>query len=438
MYAVWRHGVVVMARRTRDARLDTRTARLKLVVRREPHWKTMQEGRAIGYRRMSGKAGTWVARRYDPAGGRSYQALGTADDYVEADRMAGVMTFAQAQAAALDWFGKADRAGGRIIEPITVAQALDAYLTDYVARGGKAVGATAQAIKAHIAPALGGVLVDALTPARLRQWHHALATAPARVRGVAKPNAHLDADAKRARRATANRILTILKAALNLAFRDGNATSDDAWRRVQPFAKVDAPRIRFLTDDESRRLMNACPADFRLLVSAALLTGARYGELVSLTVGSVDLDAGAVTIRVSKSGKPRAVWLTDEARAFFGRAVVGKPSDALVFTHANGTAWGKSHQFRPLLEACAAAGIVPAVSFHVLRHTHATRLVMNNASMSVIAAQLGNAEAICAKHYAHLSPGYVANAVRAAFGPLGVNTESNVLPLRHGKAPRVC
>ena len=59
-----------MPRKARDERLDTRTARLKLKPRREPYWRNIQEGRAIGYRRIRGKAGTWIARHYDRAVGR--------------------------------------------------------------------------------------------------------------------------------------------------------------------------------------------------------------------------------------------------------------------------------------------------------------------------------------------------------------------------------
>ena len=52
-----------------------------------------------------------------------------------------------------------------------------------------------------------------------------------------------DADAVRARRATANRVLTILKAALNHAFTEGHAVSDEAWRKVKPFRQADAPVV---------------------------------------------------------------------------------------------------------------------------------------------------------------------------------------------------
>ena len=67
-----------------------------------------------------------------------------------------------------------------------------------------------------------------------------------------------DDEAKRKRRATANRTLTILKAALNRAWRDAKIASDDAWRRVEPFEEADAARVRYLTIAEAQRLINAC------------------------------------------------------------------------------------------------------------------------------------------------------------------------------------
>ena len=50
----------------------------------------------------------------------------------------------------------------------------------------------------------------------------------------------------RSRRASANRIFGVLKAALNLAFREGHAASDEAWRRVKPFREASALKIRYL------------------------------------------------------------------------------------------------------------------------------------------------------------------------------------------------
>ncbi len=80
---------------------------------------------------------------------------------------------------------------------------------------------------------------------------------------------------------SANRSLTILKAGLNRAWKDGKVPSDAAWRRCEPFKDVDVARPHWLTIAEAKRLINASDPEFRPLVEAALQTGARYGELIS-------------------------------------------------------------------------------------------------------------------------------------------------------------
>jgi integrase len=427
-----------MPRKARDERLDTRTVRLKLPPRREPYWRNIQEGRAIGYRRLAGgKAGTWIARHYDPAEGRRYEAVGAADDMLDADGTR-TLTFGQAQDKAREWFCQIERDAGRVVEPLTVQHAMADYLEDYVIRGGKALPDLKRAVNAHILPALGDKLVSDLTFAALRSWHQKLAAAPARLRTKVKAKkANVrqaeTVDAKRARRASANRVLTVLKASLSLAYREGRVPSDDAWRRVAPFPKVDAARVRYLTDPEAVRLVNACPGDFRKLVTAALLTGCRYGELVALRAGDFDAGAAVLHIREAKAGKPRSVPLTDDAARFFTAETAGKARTALVLAREDAGTWGKSHQSRPLRDACTAAKIAPVVSFHILRHSFASRLATQNVPMAVIAAALGNTEAMCARHYAHLAPGYVADTIRQYAGGMGILPDaSNVTTLRAG------
>jgi hypothetical protein len=65
--------------------------------------------------------------------------------------------------------------------------------------------------------------------------------------------------------------------ALNRAYNAGKVPTDAAWRKVKPFRHADAAVVRYLSDDEARRLVNACDNDFRLLVQAALLTGCLIG-----------------------------------------------------------------------------------------------------------------------------------------------------------------
>src|SRR5262249_56104746 len=91
---------------------------------------------------------------------------------------------------------------------------------------------------------LGRVGVAKLTARKITDWHHGLAEKRARAR--TKPGrrqnyrkAETGPDAIRKRRATANRILTVLKAALNHAWKAGHVASDDSWRRVKPFRAVE-------------------------------------------------------------------------------------------------------------------------------------------------------------------------------------------------------
>ena len=91
-----------MARRTPDARLESRESRSRLDSRGKPHYRLLEPGLHIGYRRLKGRkgrpgvAGTWVARHY--VGGRSYvvEKIGTADDFSDADGTI-ILNFAQAQ-----------------------------------------------------------------------------------------------------------------------------------------------------------------------------------------------------------------------------------------------------------------------------------------------------------------------------------------------------
>jgi integrase len=209
-----------------------------------------------------------------------------------------------------------------------------------------------------------------------------------------------------------------LKAALNLAAHDSPKAipSDAAWRRVKPFEDVDSARVRYLTLDEVERLLAACLPAFRRLARGALETGARYGELCALTVADFNADSGTIAVRQSKSGEPRHIVLTPEGAEFFASITQDRPGDELMFVKDNHQAWARDHQKDPMAEACELANIKPA-NFHVLRHTWASHAVMNRVPLMVVAKKLGHSTTkMVEKHYGHLAPSYVANAIRSG-GP---------------------
>ena len=419
-----------MARTVRNAKLDTRSARTKLPLNKSGYWVPIARGFALGYRKGS-KGGTWLARLIDKTGRRE-TALGHADNVLEPDG-ARIFDYAQAQAKAREWL--ASLGDKSEIGPYTVDQCLDHYVAEYKRRGGKALSRVEGSASAFIRPRLGKYEVDALTATMIRQWLGELANAPPRLRTrdgqqqkvrAISPD---DPDAVRRRRASANRILNILKAALNLAYREGQVKADDAWRRVKPFREADAPKIRYLSHDEAQRLVNASAPGFRPLIQCALLTGCRYGEIVGFGVSDFDRKAGTISVRSSKAGGTRHVVLTEDGVMLFEQHTAGKSGGALVFTRPDGARWGPSNQHRRLREACANAAIDPPTSFHVLRHTYATHLLQAGAPLPVIAANLGHADTrMTERHYAHLVPSHMAQVIRATMPKLGLVEPHSIAP----------
>jgi integrase len=412
-----------MPRTVRNPKIDTRSARSRLPARREPYFAPISPGCALGYRKGA-TGGTWIARRYDKAATPRlrYKALGSADDTLDADG-ATVLTFTQAQELARAWFAAlaTDVHGAEEDDPgpYTVADSIRDYLAHLEAQGKATAKDARWRADALILPELGAIELRRVRADRLEKWLEKLATTAARLRtkrGEKQKFRALDAadpEATRRRRANANRTFTVLRAALNLAFNRGKVAGDTGWRRVKPFRGADAARVRYLQVAEAKRLVNACPPDFRALVRGALFTGARYSELSRLDVADFNADSGTVMVRQSKTGRPRPIYLTDEGKRFFEAKTAGRAGGAPMLPRADGGRWGRAHQRRPMVEACAAARIDPPISFHGLRHTWASLAVMAGVPLQVVAANLGHSDTrMVEKHYGHLSDAFIAKAIR--------------------------
>ena len=420
-----------MARVVQDVRLNKREQRLRLPVQTKPHWLTINEGEHLGYYRGR-RVSKWVARFRLPGASTNYveHRLGEADDVSDADGEL-ILDYRQAQAKAREWFLAMHRNGGRKAGPFTVADAMADYLESFQ---GKDTLNTLSRSRNFIIPMLGDREVATLTTCDIRDWLDDLAAAPARLRTAkgAKQNVRIapeTLDTVRRRKSTANRIFTVLKAALNKAFMDGKTQSDEAWRRVKPFRNVEAPKLRYLKDDEARRLVNAIDPSMRPMVQAALLSGARYSELCRLTVGDFDPQSRTLTLQETKAGKPRTVYLDDEGAALMARHCLGKHGRDLMFTRADGGAWKASQQARPMLAACEAAKL-DKTGFHDLRRTYGARLALKGVPLTVIAEAMGHAdERITRKHYAHLCDSYIAQTIRAGVSGQGIVAADNVVSL---------
>lgn len=425
-----------MGRAVKDARLDRREGRLKLAAQKEPYWRLISEGAHLGYYRGE-RVGKWVARHRKAGSGAGYnkKTLGEADDIRDADGV-NVLTFKQADDAARAWFAEIAEDKVEFASPYTVANALDDYSASFKVRNG-AVPADMKSRVEIIRAVLGHLEVATLTQGAISDWLNARGSSPKMVRTKkgAEPNLK-PADTKEAlrkRRSTANRLLTVLKAALNLAAETRDWLPIAAWAKVKPFKGVDVAKRRFLTDDEARRLVNASETEFRPMVRASLLTGARYGELRHAKVKDYDRQSRTVYLVETKNAIPRPAYLDDEGAQMLETAVAGKKPEDLLFVRTDGTQWKQADQLRRMNDAFDRAKI-DKTTFHDLRRSYGARLARAGVPMAVIAEALGHKdERITRKHYAHLAPSYVSETVRKAASGMGIVEATNVVAIESNR-----
>jgi integrase len=216
-------------------------------------------------------------------------------------------------------------------------------------------------------------------------------------------------------------------AALSHAFTI--AVNEWGWVEENPLRKVRKPkeprgRVRFLSDDEVQadgvkvegersRLLKACkdsenPYIYTIVV-LALSTGMRQGEILNLRWQDVDLSNGRIVLHETKNDERRTVPLLGHALALLQEhAKVRRLDTDLLFPGRN----PKRPIFirAPWLKVVKAAGIED-LRFHDLRHSAASYLAMNGASLPEIAEVLGHKTLQMVKRYSHLSEAHTAGVV---------------------------
>lgn len=374
-----------MSRRAINYNLGSKSARLRLKPRRKPYYEQIAPGVTLGYLRRDSPPGSWQVREL-VEGSYRYRTFGSADDVGTAD---GRNVLTHAQAVRLAGGPSLPFAGG----PLTVRAAVEAYLKHLETRSAHAKE-TRQRAEQHILPSLGRYRVDHLTSTQLRDW---LGT-------LVKANTPTDPDRRRRSQDTANRVLAILKAALNAAWADdsNNIPTDAAWRRVKPFKNVGGSRVDHFDATQIRLLISkASQVDphFASLLEAGYLTGARVGELTALDVADFDAGRSQLVIRAGKTGA-RVVTLTSDAVTFFKRICKDRAPHEILLLRADGARWGKSEQHRPFKCAAAAAELPTSASFYALRHSHISRAIEGGMPLSLLAENCGTSLAMIQKNYA--------------------------------------
>jgi integrase len=206
--------------------------------------------------------------------------------------------------------------------------------------------------------------------------------------------------------ATANKELMRLKHLLNRAVAWGylKDTPAKAVKRTR-----EAPgRARYLEPEERDALLAEANPDLRLFILAALQTGARRGELLTLRWREVDMKARTVTFRHTKNGDARPVPMTDTLREALTALPRPLDPDAHVFPERE-----HPHAITRAFERLARRLEIPNLRFHDLRHDAASTLTMAGVPQRTIMAILGHRDPRMTMRYQHLAPGHLQDAMRA-------------------------
>jgi integrase len=226
-----------------------------------------------------------------------------------------------------------------------------------------------------------------------------------------------NAKRKRLAPATVNRYAAALAAVITWAIK----------RRIAPKGYVHPCRsierkpehnekTRFLSDDERVRLLAACKAStwprLYALVLMALTTGARKGELLGLSWEAIDFERAEASVGITKNGDPRVLPLVPAVAAELAR-FKGKPAE-LVFGSPRDPL--RAFTFEPRFHDALRAAKVRNFTFHAARHSCASMLAQNGATLLEIADLLGHRQLQMTKRYSHLATGHKAALVNRVFG----------------------
>jgi integrase len=371
---------------TASIRIDTSTGRARLSERREPHWSRYATGRYIGFRKTGADTGTWLARHRAADGMRQIQALGA---------FSPEFGFDEAVAAAVAWFRALDRGIRTDVETVTDVCRLyvedrrqqkgPATATDYQRAFERSVyGGGGKNGTKHAPNAIGEIPLRNFRRRDLLKWRDDLVA-----RGIT--------------RSTANRMRTRLIAALNFAVHERYVGTDAAmeWNTVAPFKGVSKRRDLYLDLEQRRALLAAATGAVRDLIEAAVVTGARAGELISARRSQFDGRQQSITLTGKTGG--RTVPLSPVAVALFERLANAKLPDALLLARDDGKPWKHSDWDELVRAAAAKAGLPANTCLYTMRHSFITQAITGGMSVLETARLVGTSIAMIDKHYGHLA-----------------------------------
>ena len=206
--------------------------------------------------------------------------------------------------------------------------------------------------------------------------------------------------------ATCNREMALLKHIFSKAVEWGKMKENPA-KKVKFFKGV-VKRVRFLMPDEFRTLLSNCADFLKPIVTVAVHTGMRKGEILGLKWDQVDLEQKIITILDTKNNERKDLPMDETVSALLqGLERRGE----FVFSSAKEKAFNEMTIHNAFHEAMKQARISD-FRFHDLRHTFASNLVMAGVKIEKVQKLMGHKMLTMTQRYAHLAPGYLAESIK--------------------------
>jgi len=285
-------------------------------------------------------------------------------------------------------------------EAVTFGALAERYLAHKAATGKRSMPNDRGYVSAHLLPFFGKdtPATEITAEAIARYQAHRAAAVEARQRKQERETISY---------AVCNREVAILRHMLRLARR---------WRLIAEVPEIDMlkepeGRLRFLSEEEATRLLSACGESrnpyLPAIVTVALHTGLRKGEILGLTWDRVDFSRGVVRVIKTKSSRSREIPMDQDVYDALV-ALKGRQDLGLVFARGDGGAWG---QIRTAFAVALRRAGIDGFRFHDLRHTAASHWTMRGASLKEVQELLGHKSITMTMRYAHLSPERLRTAV---------------------------
>ncbi|MCH9024014.1 MAG: tyrosine-type recombinase/integrase [candidate division Zixibacteria bacterium] len=221
---------------------------------------------------------------------------------------------------------------------------------------------------------------------------------------------------KGARAHTINFEIGALKTMFNLAIKWGYL-KENPTTKVKPLKVNDSKPVRFLSDKEVSKFLNACPADLYPIYFTFLNTGMRKAELENLEWDDVDLKRRKIKIRRKEFWQPktgeREIPISDKLHKLLIKLKVSNDKSIksnFVFPDSSGTIIRTKLRER-LIRIAREADIEGLTKLHTLRHTFASQLVMSGVDLPTVMKLMGHSDIQTTMIYAHLAPDHLADAV---------------------------